>query len=267
MSVLKFAARGLGSALTDPYSFVTGGLYTRASENISSGIERGVGFAFGGESWAAYDNIDFGAVGSDTVTVSIWANTNDPVDVRFYDGIPDDGGRLLGSYKYHKKPEWMVFKEETYKLPYRLKGVKTLCIETDCGYQLKGFRFIEKKREFDVNYAAEAEQIYGDKFTTGHREVTGIGNNVMLDFGEFDFSERQPQKLIISGKSPLPLNSIHLILSGGEGEERIICEFGTDNNLEYSERIFDLKNVSGRKKVSFAFLPGSNFDFNYFRFV
>ena len=267
MSVLKFAARGLGSALTDPYNFVTGGLYTRASENISSGIERGVGFAFGGESWAAYDNIDFGAVGSDTVTVSIWANTNDPVDVRFYDGIPDEGGRLLGSYKYHKKPEWMVFKEETYKLPYRLKGVKTLCIETDCGYQLKGFRFIEKKREFDVNYAAEAEQIYGDKFTTGHREVTGIGNNVMLDFGEFDFSERQPQKLIISGKSPLPLNSIHLILSGGEGEERIICEFGTDNNLEYSERIFDLKNVSGRKKVSFAFLPGSNFDFNYFRFV
>ena len=28
----------------------------------------------------------------------------------------------------------------------------------------------------------------------------------------------------------------------------------------------DGKDVTGKKKVSFAFLPGSNFDFSYFRF-
>ncbi|MGN0553864.1 MAG: glycoside hydrolase family 2 TIM barrel-domain containing protein [Oscillospiraceae bacterium] len=267
MSVLKFTAEGLGNALTDPYSYVSGGLYTRASDNICSGIGKGVGFAMGKvSSWAAYDNVDFGASGSDTVTVYVWANTLDPVDIRFYDGIPNEGGKLLGSYEYHKQPEWMVFKEETYKLPTRLKGIRTFCIETDCGFQLSGFEFTKASREFSVNYAAEAEHIYGDKFAVEEKAVTGIGNNVMLDFGEFDFTSEQPRRIIISGKSPLPLNSIHLILNGNDGEKRILCEFNTDTDTEYSGRIFDVTDINGKQTVSFAFLPGSNFDFEYFRF-
>lgn len=43
-------------------------------------MKKGVGFAMGKvTSWAAYDNLDFGSAGSDTVTVQIWANTLDPV--------------------------------------------------------------------------------------------------------------------------------------------------------------------------------------------
>lgn len=64
-------------------------------------------------------------------------------------------------------------------------------------------------------------------------DVTEIGNNVMLDFGEFDFSEKQPSRLVISGKSLLALNSIHLILNGSEGESRILCEFRTDDSENY----------------------------------
>ncbi len=267
LSVLKFTADGLGSALTDPYGFVTGGLYTRGSENIASGVNKGVGFAAGGAvSWAAYDNVDFGSAGSDTVIVPIWANTLDPVTISFYDGIPDEGGELLGTYSYHKQPEWMVFKEETFVLPKRLKGIHTFCILTDCGYNVSGFRFEKTSREFAVNNAADADHIYGDKFTVSGKYVIGIGNNVMLDFGEFDFSSEQPKKLIISGKSPLQLNSIHLILNGDGGENRILCEFRTDNADEYAEKTFDVSGISGRQKVSFAFLPGSNFDFGYFRF-
>lgn len=54
--------------------------------------------------------------------------------------------------------------------------------------------------------------------------MTGIGNNVVLDFGEFDFTDEQPSKLVICGRSPLPLNSIHLTA----GTERILCEFRTE---------------------------------------
>ena len=174
---------------------------------------------------------------------------------------------MLGSFSYHKQPEWMVFKPETFKLSKVLRGIQTFCIETDCGFQVSGFSFAQRHREFMANNAADAANIYGDKFTVHSKDVTEIGNNVMLDFGEFDFTEREPKKLIISGKSPLPLNSIHLILSGSDGtENRILCEFRSDDADTYVERTFDLADIHGKQKVSFAFLPGSNFDFAYFRF-
>lgn len=262
LSVLPFTAEGLGAAFIDPYEFVPGGLYSRASENICSGVNRGVGFAFGGTSWAAFDNVDFGDVGTDTVTVSIWANTLDPVRLWVWDGIPGEG-ELIGDFVYHKTPEWMVFKPETYQLSRKLRGVHTITMETDCGYQMSGFVFARRQREFVEINAAGAGQIYGDKFTKGEDEVTGIGNNVVLDFGEFDFTEEQPRSLVICGKSPLPLNSIHLTA----GADRVLCEFRTDGESGYIEREFPLDGISGKQKISFTFLPGSDFDFKYFRFI
>ena len=262
LSVLPFTAAGLGAAFIDPYEFVPGGLYSRASENICSGVNRGVGFAFGGTSWAAFDNVDFGDVGTDTVTVSIWANTLDPVRLWVWDGIPGEG-ELIGDFVYHKTPEWMVFKPETYQLSRKLRGVHTITMETDCGYQMSGFVFARRQREFAEINAAGAGQIYGDKFTKGEDEVTGIGNNVVLDFGEFDFTEEQPRSLVICGKSPLPLNSIHLTA----GADRVLCEFRTDGESGYIEREFPLDGISGKQKISFTFLPGSDFDFKYFRFI
>ena len=188
------------------------------------------------------------------------------MDIRFYDGIPGEGGELLGTYTYHKQPEWMVFKPETFKLPKLLRGVHTFAIESDSGYQVSGFTFERRRREFTENNAANAEHIYGDKFTVSGESVTGIGNNVVLDFGEFDFTGEQPSKVVICGASPLPLNSIHLVLKNDDGEQRILCEFRTDDP-ESCEREFPLDGVGGKQNVSFTFLPGSNFDFNWFRFV
>ena len=159
----------------------------------------------------------------------------------------------------------MIFKPDTFKLTRKLKGIETLCILTEDGFQVGGFNFEKVSREFAVNNAADADNIYGDKFTKGEKCVTEIGNNVMLDFGEFDFSEKQPSRLVISGKSPLALNSIHLILNGSEDENRILCEFRTDDSENYAQKSFDISGISGKQKVSFAFLPGSNFDFEYFR--
>lgn len=261
LSVLPFRAEGLGSAVTDPYTFVPGGLYTRASDNLCQGVNKGICFGFGASSWAAFDNVDFGS-GADSVTVPIWANTLDPVKIRFYDGIPGEG-RLLGEYTYHKQPEWMVFKPETFRLPEILRGIHTFTIETDFGCQVSGFQFERLHREFTENCAADAERIYGDKFTVEGREVTGIGNNVVLEFGEFDFSEEQPAYIVIKGRSALPLNSIHLMLDSGE---RVLCEFRTEGAEDYVERSFGLSGISGKRKISFTFLPGSDFDFRSFRF-
>ena len=267
MSTLPFSAEGLGSALTDPYEFVTAGLYTRCSAELGQGVSKGIGFPGGNRSaWAAYENVDFGS-GADTVSVPIWANTLDPVEISFYDGIPDEGGELLGTFKYHETPEWMTFKPNTFKLNKVLRGIHTFCIETDYFLQVNGFVFERRRREFAENNSTEADHIYGDKFTVGDGEVTGIGNNVVLDFGEFDFSDEAPAALIIEGRSPLPLNSIHLILDDGTDAKRILCEFRTDGETEYCRRSFPLDGISGKVKVSFAFLPGSDFDMRSFAFT
>ena len=47
---------------------------------------------------------------------------------------------------------------------------------------------------------------------------------------------------------------------------RILCEFRTENADSYVERTFAMQDVTGKQKVSFAFLHGSNFDFAYFQF-
>ena len=85
----------------------------------------------------------------------------------------------------------------------------------------------------------------------------------MLEFGTFDFSERTPSAVIITGKSKLPVNSIHLVFKG-DTETRVLCEFAGAE--EYTERRFELSGIKGKCEVSFTFLPGSDFDFKSFKF-
>ncbi|MCM1381950.1 MAG: DUF4982 domain-containing protein [Muribaculaceae bacterium] len=263
LSQIKLAGEGLGSASFNPYEFVTGGLFTVQSGNVGNGIERGACFGGQGESWFGFENVDFGSIGSDRVTVPIFANCTTPVKLRFYDGVPGEGGELVGDFVYHEKPEWLVYKPNTFKLNRALKGTHTLVLASGDGYNVKGFVFEKTAKEFAEINAADAENIYGDKFTRGKDEVTGIGNNVMLDFGEFDFGEKAPSKAVITGKSALPVNSIHVIFMG-ETETRVLAEFaGSD---EYTAREFPIEGISGKCRVSFAFLPGSDFDFKSFRF-
>ena len=262
LSSLKLCGEGLGAASFNPYEFVMGGLFTVQSGNVGNGIERGAGFARS-RSWFGFENVDFGNVGSDTVTIPIYANCTTPVNLKIYDGIPDKGGELIGDFVYHEPPEWLTYKPNTFKLSKALKGVHTLVMESADDYHVKGFIFEKLDRNFSEINAADNENIYGDKFTKGTDAVTGIGNNVMLDFGEFDFTEKTPSKVIITGKSALPVNSIHIIIMG-ETETRVLAEFS--GSAEYTQREFPLENIRGKCRVSFAFLPGSDFDFKSFKF-
>lgn len=259
---LKLCGEGLGYASFDPYEFVMGGLFTVQSGNVGNGIERGAGFAWG-DSWFGFENVDFGSIGSDTVTIPIYANCTTPVKLKIYDGIPDNGGELIGDFVYHEPPEWLTYKPNTFKLNKVLKGVHTIVMESADGYNVKGFMFEKPVREFSEINASDNENIYGDKFTKEADAVTGIGNNVMLDFGEFDFTEKTPSRVVITGKSALPVNSIHVIFMG-ETETRVLAEFS--GAAEYTPREFPIENIKGKCRVSFAFLPGSDFDFKSFRF-
>ena len=136
-------------------------------------------------------------------------------------------------------------------------------MESDDRYDVGGFVFEKPVKETAEINAADHDEIYGDKYTVEPDAVTGIGNNVMLNFGEFDFTEKSPARVVITGKSALPVNSIHVIFTG-DTEKRVLAEFkGAD---EYTPESFDLSGISGKCKVSFAFLPGCDFDFRSFRF-
>ena len=136
-------------------------------------------------------------------------------------------------------------------------------MESDDKYDVGGFVFEKPVKEFAEICSVWNDEIYGDKFTVEEDAVTGIGNNVMLNFGEFDFTEKAPSKIVITGKSALPVNSIHIVFTG-DTEARILAEFkGAD---EYTSETFDISGVKGKCKVSFAFLPGCDFDFKSFRF-
>ncbi len=262
LTPMLLKGEGLGAASFDPYGFVIGGLFTVQSGNAGNGIERGAAFAWE-NSWFGFENVDFGSLGSDTVTVPIYANCTTPVQIRFYDGIPNDGGELIGEFTYHEPPEWLTYKPNTFKLNKVLKGVHTFVMESSDGFHVKGFSFEKPEKEFAEIRAVDSDRIYGDKFTVESDAVTGIGNNVLLEFGEFDFTEKAPSKIIITGRSELELNSIHIIFDG-ESEKRVLAEFaGADN---YTPREFPISGISGKCKVSFAFLPGSNFDLESFRF-
>lgn len=63
-----------------------GGLCTVRIGAVAQGIEKGA--AFKGKGTFGFENVDFGDMGSDTVTVPIFANTVKPVGIRFYGGIP-----------------------------------------------------------------------------------------------------------------------------------------------------------------------------------
>ncbi len=259
---LALKGEGLGSAFFNPYDFVIGGLFTVQSGNAGNGIERGAAFAFE-DSWFGFENVDFGNIGSDTVTVPIYANCSTPVKISFYDGIPNEGGELIGEFTYFEQPQWLTYIPNTFKLTKKLKGIHTLVMRSGDGYHVQGFSFEKSDKEFSEICSADCDSIYGDKFTRNTDDVTGIGNNVVLEFGTFDFSERTPSAVIITGKSKLPVNSIHLVFKG-DTETRVLCEFAGAE--EYTERRFELSGIKGKCEVSFTFLPGSDFDFKSFKF-
>lgn len=157
-----------------------------------------------------------------------------------------------------------MYQAETYRLPKRLRGLTSICLVTQQMMHIKGFSFTKPQRAFMQIDAGAADRIYGDTYQVKEKAVEGIGNNVSLEFERMDFGAEGATRLVVNGRTPLDKNTIHLLFSSEKGEIRQIIEF--PHAEEYVERVFTLEKVTGEQKVSFIFLPGSNFDFGWFRF-
>ena len=261
ISMIRLTAEGLGQASFDPYEGIVGGLFTRG-ENVTTGIERGLSLA-GESAYGVFDNVEFGAFGSDTVILPIYMNRSTPIKFRIFDGTPTDG-ELIGEYEHLAPSQWLTYNEPVeFKLSKKLIGTHTLSIESSDGFEIRSISFVRPDKEFLEIGAQLHTEIYGDSFTVGDDEITHIGNNVVIGFGEFDFTDRQPTRLIIKGRSALAKNSIHFKFTNEE-TALTLCEF--EGAECYTERDFNITGVSGKGEVSFTFLPGTDFDFKSFRF-
>ena len=263
ISQLEFMISGLGKAFHNPYEFITGGLYDYSKGELGNGNEHGVATARDGESQVGFHDIDFGPYGSDEITLPVFALSDEPYEIKIYEGMPGEpGATLVGDVIYQKPSIWNVYQEETYRLNKRLTGVTSICFVLEKKIHLKGFSFAKINRAWQKLLVSECDKIYGDSFIREAEVVREIGNNVTIEFENMEFDEEGAGNITICGSTPLEKNTIIVRFVSDEGEERQMLEFHNGN----TEQTFELNRVCGTKNVSFVFLPGSNFDFQWFQF-
>lgn len=266
ISQLEYTVEGMGQAYRNPYELISGSLYTSYQGEVSNGNERGIATARDGETVVTFGNIDFGPVGSDEITMPIFALTSEEYPIRIYEGVPgEEGCQLLADVVYQKPSIWNTYQEETYSLAKRVTGINTISVAVHQKIHLKGFVFKKLQKAWLSLNAAEADSVYGDTFTKEERAITGIGNNVTITYTEMDFGEEGTAGIRICGRAPESSNSLHIRFLQGEEESKQLVEFPMCG--EYIEKEFSLTPVKGKWDVSFVFLPGSCFDLQSVQFL
>lgn len=257
---IPFTAEGLGAAVRDAYSFISAS--TLDSSNVPTNIiEDGALSNFDGRTVMTYSDIDFGKTGSQIISLSVGTCFDMPVEV--WEGTPDDG-KLICRVDFGNNGHWCGIAGQDFALAERLTGVRTISVVIDSRVIFGGFSFVPIERAYDTNWVGEADSVYGDDYRIDGRRVADIGNNVIINYEGLDFGEGGSEALIISGETGNPMNQIQLRYTpAGGAQKTVLLEFQKDGGREQR---FDIPKLSGVNDVSFVFMPGSRFDFDWFRF-
>ena len=266
-SMLEFKAEQLGTMNLDPYSFTVGSLYTYAEGEVANGNAHGAATGSEGTTSITYGPFDFGTFGTDTVTIPIFETESQPVDLTFIEGkTKSKPGTILCTGRYDKKMIWDQYQEETFKLSKRLKGVTTFTIQvTDRKLHIGGLTFYKLEKAWTTLATSDIDRIYGDAFCHTDDAITGIGNNVTIEYTDMDFGDEASAVIEITGRSPIAKNTIHVRTSNGKEESLNIAEFTYSE--DYTTKCFPVNVLSGSQTVTLLFLPGSNFDLKNIRFI
>ncbi|MBP3854959.1 MAG: DUF4982 domain-containing protein [Ruminiclostridium sp.] len=256
---------GFGSLALDPYTLISPALssYTSRPVNI---IERSAVVTGNDRLVFGFNNIDFGSSGSDIIRLFCGYNEGGTTQVELWLGNPDESGSTLAAaFDFEHNGMWEGFAPQEFRLPQRLRGNEDIALVFNRKLTFGGFEFAAVNRAYDKNYAADNDEIYGDVYRITGLQVTDIGNNVIITFKGLDFGEDGASKITICGKTPNALNSVQLRYTGTDGVQHTqLMEFS--QCYEYAEQGFPLEKIKGVNDVSFVFMPGSRFDFDWFKF-
>ena len=265
ISDIDFEVTGCGRAYRNPYEFVWGSTYSSGIGEVGSGNEKGFATARGDRTVVIFDDIDFGDFGAESITIPIFALDSDDVPLKVWAGVPGTGDEILLVDTVFSHPrQWAVFFDGTWPLMHRIKGITKISFEFTNKVHVRGFVFKEADKAHARLLAIEADAIYGDEFTKTESVVKGIGNNVSMEYKNMDFGASGADSVTIWGRTPNETNPIHVRFFRGNETIREACEFIRSD--EYTSQTFKLPHIEGKWDVSFVFLPGSNFDFEAFRF-
>ncbi|MDR2558963.1 MAG: DUF4982 domain-containing protein, partial [Oscillospiraceae bacterium] len=260
ISELDMTIEGIADATKNPFMFIHSGRYDISYAPLKI-IEHGAVSGVNGiKTLAGFKNVNFGK--NKTRSLRLFLGTTSyydevPVEVHLGD-VKAGTARLLETLSFPRNNLHYDFAPYDFTLSEELTGKHDLCFILDRRCVFGGFEFINK-RAFEPVYAGENDEVYGDNYTANERRIENIGNNVILKFNELDFSANGVNKIIISGFAPKG-NSISLKFN----EQTHMIEFAKSD--EYQTQEFWVANPKGINDVSFVFLPGSDFNFEWFKF-
>ena len=268
ISDMAFTVSGIGTQKLDPYTLVEACRFSDydssdGKERPEMSLESGISNRKCGATWVSFNKVDFGSDGAETIHLPIFSFATE-LPIEIWDG-KGTSGECLGRFTYSHESIYNTYSENVFTLSRRLFGLHTITIVMQTDIYLHGFYFEKTPKAYATLRALDADLITGDSFTKTNEAVEQIGNNVNLDFANMDFGDKPAKSITICGKSNTENNTINIKYFGADGSSSIqVIEFAHTN--DYEEKTFEIAPVTGSQKISFVFLPGSNFDFKWFRF-
>ncbi len=264
ISELVFSNSGFGSALLDPFTFIFASLYSSCSAPLNF-VERGAVSGIRSRTVIRFGPIDFGAFGSDVLLLSCGhCGDSAPVPVEVWLGNPGEGGEIVDVLDFKNNGLWEGYAPQEFRLSKRISGIQKLAFVVSEPIIFGGFEFRRQEKAYERLNAAERDSLYGDEYRIEEQSIVGIGNNVLIYFNAMDFS-RGTDKITVCGRTPNAVNNIQLRFSNENGTQTTQM-LSFPHSEDYTEMTFPLEKISGRYDVSFVFLPGCRFDFQWFRF-
>ncbi len=262
ISEYEFTAEGFGQACFDPYEFLPSCHYTDSISVMDEVSQGGVNIK-ADNNIVGFSKTDFGKYGSDSFLIRVinWHN-DDPFNFRLWLGKPgESGSELIGEYTYQANFIWQTYQDNHYTMPKRLTGVQDIYFEFDkCGKRIDfgGFLFQPRLKAYELIAAADCDLVHGDAYEISGTAITGIGNNVFIDYDNMDFVNGTSE-VRLTGRTHHDNDSIHIHFCDETGIlHKEIIEFRhSDENITVSKKI---PSLHGNLTVKLQFLPGCAFD-------
>lgn len=265
VSELVFANSGFGSALQNPYGFISASLYSSGSEPLNV-VARGAISGIRHRTVIGFDRIDFGESGSNRLILSCGHSGGSvPVPIEVWLGDPGEGGEILDILDFQHNGQWDGFAPQEFTLSKQITGIQKITFVISEPIIFGGFEFEPRNRAYEQLNAAEGDSIYGDEYRAEEDGIFNIGNNVLISFNALDFKDGA-NRVTICGRTPNEVNAIQIRFIDENGNRKLqqLNFFHSDEDMAVT---FPLdETILGKNDVSFVFLPGCRFDFRWFRF-
>ena len=102
---------------------------------------------------------------------------------------------------------------------------------TDRKLHIGGLTFHKSEKAWTTLAASDIDRIYGDAFCRADDAITGIGNNVTIEYADMDFGNETSVVIEITGRSPIAKNTIHVRTSNGIKEALTLLNYITAKTI------------------------------------